>query len=87
MESDPASVRTIAAAAFEILKDLDEHGPNTGTFYQHINPQLKPVYRQSVANIFRAPQKFLQARRWKSRQGSGIPLGVLRNVPSKRAVM
>jgi hypothetical protein len=42
MESDPASVRTIAAAAFEILKDLDEHGPNTETFYERINPQVKP---------------------------------------------
>jgi hypothetical protein len=60
MESDPASVRTIAAAAFEILKDLDEHGPNTGTFYERINPQVKPVYRQYVANIFRALRNFFK---------------------------
>lgn len=60
MESDPVSVHTLAAAAFEILKDLDEHGPKTGTFYNHLEVDVKPEYRQMVIKIFRAPQNFFK---------------------------
>lgn len=60
MESDPVSVHTLAAASFEILKDLDEHGPNTGTFYDHIEKQVRPEYQKYVFGIFRAPQNFFK---------------------------
>jgi hypothetical protein len=60
MGGDPTSVHTLATAAFEILKDLDKHGPKTGTFFDHIETQVKPEYQKYVIGIFRAPQNFFK---------------------------
>jgi hypothetical protein len=60
MGRDPVSIQTLAAAAFEILKDLDEHGPKTGTFYDRLQVNVKPEYREFVADLFRKPQNFFK---------------------------
>jgi hypothetical protein len=59
-EADPVSVRTLAAAAFEIPKDLDEYGPKTGTFHDHLEANVKPEYLKRVIDIFRGPQNFFK---------------------------
>jgi hypothetical protein len=58
--ADPVSIHTLAAAAFEILKDLDEDGPKTGTFYDHLEINVKPGYLQQARNIFKTPQNFFK---------------------------
>jgi len=58
--ADPVSIHTLAAAALDLLKDLDEHGPKTGTFYDHLQTNVKPEYLQQARNIFRAPQNFFK---------------------------
>jgi hypothetical protein len=60
MTRDPVSIHTLAAAAFEILKDLDEHGPKTGTFYDRLQVNVKPEYQEFVADLFRKPQNFFK---------------------------
>jgi hypothetical protein len=60
MGRDPVSIHTLAAAAFEILKDLDEHGPKNGTFHDRIPVNVKPEYQKSVLDLFRKPQNFFK---------------------------
>ena len=60
MGRDPVSIHTLAAAAFEILKDLDEHGPKTGTFYDRIQVNVKPEYQKYVLDLFMKPQNFFK---------------------------
>jgi hypothetical protein len=57
---DPVSTQTLAAAAFEILKDLDKHGPKTGTFHDRIQVNVKPEYRKYVLNLFKESQNFFK---------------------------
>jgi hypothetical protein len=59
-DSDPISIHVLAAAAFEILKDLDKHGPKTGTFYDRIENVVKPGFEKQVINAMRDAQNFLK---------------------------
>jgi len=59
-DADLVSIHTLAAAAFDILKDLDEHGPKTGTFYDHLETNVKTEYLQQAKSLFRAPQNFFK---------------------------
>jgi hypothetical protein len=58
--ADPVSIHTLAAAALDLLKNLDEQGPKTGTFYDHLETNVKPEYLKEANNIFRAPQNFFK---------------------------
>jgi hypothetical protein len=57
---DPVSTHTLAAAAFEVLKDLDKHGPKTGTFHDRIQVNVKPQYQKFVLNLFKESQNFFK---------------------------
>jgi sRNA-binding regulator protein Hfq len=41
---DEISTHTLTAAAFEILDDLDNHGANTGTVFDHAEEYVEPEY-------------------------------------------
>jgi hypothetical protein len=57
---DPVSIHTLAAAAFEILKDLDKQAPKTGTFYDLIAQYVQPEYRKVVTKTLKEAQNFFK---------------------------
>ncbi|HXO98529.1 MAG TPA: hypothetical protein VN857_18210 [Chthoniobacterales bacterium] len=59
-DGDPISMHTLAAASFEILKDLDKHGPNTGTFYDSIENVVRPGLEKQAIIAMREAQNFLK---------------------------
>jgi|SRR6267378_1402366 hypothetical protein len=58
--ADSVSTHTLAAAAFEILGDLDAHGPNTGTLFDHAERYIKPEYVDVFYKKLRKPQNFFK---------------------------
>jgi hypothetical protein len=56
---DPVSI-TLAAAAFEILKDLEKQAPKTGTFYDLLAQYVQPEYRKVVAKTLKEAQNFFK---------------------------
>jgi len=58
--ADSVSTHTLAAAAFEILRDLDAHGPNTGTLFDHAERYIKPEYVDVFYKKLRKPQNFFK---------------------------
>ena len=57
---DPVSIHTLAAAGFEILRDLDKHGPKTGTFYEDMAQYFRPEYHKVVIDTLRKAQNFFK---------------------------
>jgi hypothetical protein len=57
---DPISIHTLAAAAFEILKDVDRHGPNTGTFYDSVENVVTPGLEKQAIIAMREAQNFFK---------------------------
>lgn len=57
---DPVAIHTLAAAGFQILHDLDKHGPNTGTFYDDMAKYFGPKYRETVIKTIRQAQTFFK---------------------------
>jgi len=57
---DPVSIHTLAAAAFGILDDLDNHGASTGTIFDQIATRITPEYVDSFREALRRPQNFFK---------------------------
>src|SRR5260221_9419244 len=57
---DVVSTHTLAAAAFEILRDLDAHGPKTGTLFDHMERNIKPEYVETFRKLIRKPGNFFK---------------------------
>lgn len=57
---DCVSTHTLAAAAFEILDDLDNHGADTGTVFDHVEEYIKPEQIGTFQKLRRAPQNFFK---------------------------
>jgi hypothetical protein len=57
---DPVSIHTLAAASFQILVDLDKHGPQTGTLLDDVKKQVKPEYLKEVLKMFAEPENFFK---------------------------
>jgi hypothetical protein len=57
---DPVSIHTLAAAAFEILDDLDNHGADTGTIFDHAEKYIKPEHMDTFRKVLRRPQNFFK---------------------------
>ena len=57
---EPVSIHTLAAAAFEILDDLDNHGADTGTMFDHTEKYIKPGYVDTFRKLLRRPQNFFK---------------------------
>jgi hypothetical protein len=57
---DPVSIHTLAAAAFGILDDLDNHGSSTGTIFDQIAARITPEYVDSFREALRRPQNFFK---------------------------
>jgi hypothetical protein len=57
---DSVSTHTLAAAGFEILSDLDAHGPKTGTLFDHAERYIKPEYVDVFYKKLRKPQNFFK---------------------------
>ena len=57
---DPVSIHTLATASFEILRDLDKHGSNTGTFYDYLAQSIQPDYYKVAIETLREAQNFFK---------------------------
>ena len=57
---DPVSIHTLGAASFQILVDLDNHGPQTGTLLDAVKRQVKPEYVKEVLKMFAEPENFFK---------------------------
>jgi hypothetical protein len=57
---EPVSIHTLAAAAFEILDDLDNHGPKTGTLFDHMEKYIKPEHLGTFQKLLYRPQNFFK---------------------------
>lgn len=58
--TDPVSTHTLAAASLGILGDLDKHGPNTGTMFDHIERYVIPDQIPTVRKALRKAQNFFK---------------------------
>jgi hypothetical protein len=57
---DPVSTHTLACAANGILKGLDEHGPNTGTYQDRFLKSIKTEHRKFVRDMLSEAQNFFK---------------------------
>ena len=60
VNGDPVSIHTLVAASHQILVDLDEHGPKTGTFWDFIETQVKPEHIGEVKKLFAEAENFFK---------------------------
>jgi len=74
-DADPVSTHTLAAAALEILRDLDDHGPKTGTIFDRLDRYVLPEHIETVRKAFRDPQGFFK-------HADRNPDGILEYYPS-----
>jgi hypothetical protein len=73
-EGDPVSIHTLAAASFQILVDLDKHGPQTGTLLNDIERHVKPEYVKEVLKMFAKPENFFKHADWDPEAVLDFPL-------------
>jgi hypothetical protein len=52
-DGDPISTHTLAAAAFEILDDLDNHGADSGTIFDRMEKNIKPERLKEFRELIR----------------------------------
>jgi len=57
---DEVSTHTLTAAAFEILDDLDKHGANTGSIFDHAEQYIKPEYVEEFRKLRPRAQNFFK---------------------------
>jgi hypothetical protein len=60
VNGDPVAIHTLAAASLQILVDLDKNGPQTGTFWDHLETQVKPEHVKEVKAVFAEPENFFK---------------------------